>query len=88
MPQGLLISTTVTTALAFAVASFLVTTGLKSALHYLLFGVCASAASLSAWAVVTVDQPIRLSAAFLVATPASAVAGIACGLAVARAVAR
>lgn len=84
----MLLSTSVTAAVAFMVAGFLLARGLKTSLHYLILGLCASAASLSAWAVLTIDQPMRLSLAFLVLTPAAAMAGLLCGLAVARAIAR
>ena len=81
-------STTVTTAVAFMVAGYLLARGLTTSLQYLIFGLCASTASLSAWAALTIDQPMRLSLAFLVLTPAAATVGLLCGLAVARAVAR
>lgn len=87
-PQQILISTTLTAAVAFMIAGYLVATGFKSVVHYLLFGLCASAASLSAWAILTIDQTMRLSLAFLLLVPAAAIAGLVCGLAVARAVAR
>ncbi|MGQ9409797.1 chromosome condensation protein CrcB [Mycolicibacterium gilvum] len=87
-PQQMLVSTTLTAAVAFMVAGYLLATGMKCALHYLVFGVCVSAASLSAWAILTIDQPMRLSLAFLILTPVAAIIGLLCGLAVARAVAR
>lgn len=77
-----------TAAIAFAVAGFLVSTGLTSALRVAVFGMCASAASLSAWAVLTISQPPKLSIAFLIGTPAAAVVGLLCGLLAAGVVAR
>lgn len=88
LPRQLLVSTTVTAAIAFAVAGFLVAGGVTSAVRAALFGMCASAASLSAWAVLTISQPPTLSIAFLIGTPAAAVAGMLCGLLAARVVAR
>ncbi len=87
-PKQLLISTTVTVGLAFLVATYLMAVGVTSALHSVAVGVCASAASLSAYAVLTVSQPPRLSIAFLTLTPAAATAGLLCGLVAARLVAR
>ena len=87
-PRHLFVSTTVTAAVAFAVAAFLVSTGLTSAVRAAVFGMCTSAASLSAWAALTISQPPRLSIAFLIGTPAAAVIGLLCGLSAARLVAR
>ncbi|PQP51212.1 chromosome condensation protein CrcB [Mycolicibacterium austroafricanum] len=87
-PKQLLISTTVTVGLAFLVATYLMAVGVTSALHSVAVGVCASAASLSAYAVLTVSQPPKLSIAFLTLTPAAAIGGLLCGLAAARLVAR
>ena len=87
-PKQLLISTTVTVGLAFLVAAYLMAVGLTSALHSLAVGVCVSAASLSAYAVLTVSQPPKLSIAFLTLTQAAAIGGLLCGLAAARVVAR
>ena len=42
-PQQMLVSTTLTAAVAFMVAGYLLATGMKCALHYLVFGVCVSA---------------------------------------------
>ncbi|KRE33780.1 chromosome condensation protein CrcB [Mycobacterium sp. Soil538] len=88
LPRHVFVSTTVTAAVAFMVAGFLVSVGLASPLRTAVFGVCASAASLSAWAVLTISQPPKLSIAFLVGTPTAAVVGLLCGLLAARAVAR
>lgn len=88
LPRHVFLSTTVTAAVAFMVAGFLVAVGLTSALRVAVFGACASAASLSAWAVLTISQPPKLSIAFLIGTPAAAVAGLLCGLMAARMVAR
>ncbi|WNG88975.1 chromosome condensation protein CrcB [Mycobacterium sp. ITM-2016-00317] len=87
-PPQMLISTTVTVALAFAIAGFLMTRAATSALPGFVLGVCAGAASLSAWAVLTVSQPPVLSIAFLTLTPAAAIGGLALGLLTARAVTR
>lgn len=87
-PKQLLISTIVTVGLAFLVATYLMAVGVTSALHSLAVGVCTGAASLSAYAVLTVSQPPKLSIAFLTVTPAAAVGGLLCGLAAARVVAR
>ncbi|WP_275572232.1 chromosome condensation protein CrcB [Mycolicibacterium vanbaalenii] len=87
-PKQLLISTIVTVGLAFLVATYLLAVGVTSALHSLAVGVCTGAASLSAYAVLTVSQPPKLSIAFLTVTPAAAVGGLLCGLVVARVVAR
>lgn len=88
LPRHAFVSTTVTAAVAFMVAGFLVSAGLTSPLRTAVFGMCASAASLSAWAVLTISQPPKLSIAFLIGTPAAAVAGLLCGLLAARVVAR
>lgn len=87
-PPQMLISTTVTVGLAFAVAGFLMTRAATSVLPGFVLGVCAGAASLSAWAVLTVSQPPLLSIAFLTLTPAAAIGGLALGLLTARVVAR
>lgn len=87
-PQQLLVSTVVTVGVAFMIAAYLLATNSTSLLANLILGLCASAASLSAWAVLTISQPMRLSLAFLVLTPAAAVGGLLCGLVVVRAVAR
>ncbi len=88
LPRQAFVSTTVTAAVAFMVAGFLVSVGVTSALRAVVFGMCASAASLSAWAVLTISQPPKLSIAFLIGTPAAAVVGLLCGLMAARVVAR
>ena len=88
LPRHVFVSTTVTAAVAFMVAGFLVAVGLTSALRVAVFGACASAASLSAWAVLTISQPPKLSIAFLIGTPAAAVIGLLCGLLAARVVAQ
>lgn len=87
-PRATFASTTVTAAVAFLVAGFLMSVGVTSAVRAAVFGMCASAASLSAWAVLTISQPPRLSIAFLIGTPAAAVIGLLCGLSAARLVAR
>ncbi|QZT58447.1 chromosome condensation protein CrcB [Mycolicibacterium austroafricanum] len=87
-PKQLLISTTVTVGLAFLVATYLMAVGVTSALHSVAVGVCSGAASLSAYAVLTVSQPPKLSIAFLTLTPAAAIGGLLCGLVAARVVAR
>ncbi|TRW80477.1 chromosome condensation protein CrcB [Mycolicibacterium sp. 018/SC-01/001] len=87
-PTQLWVSTTMTAAVAFAIAGFLVSSGITSAVRAAVFGVCASAASLSAWSVLTIKQPPTLSLAFLIGVPAAALAGLLCGLLAARVVAR
>jgi fluoride ion exporter CrcB/FEX len=87
-PKQMLISTIVTVGLAFLLATYLMAVGVTSALHSVAVGVCAGAASLSAYAVLTVSQPPRLSIAFLTLTPAAAIGGLLCGLVAARVVAR
>ncbi len=88
LPHQLLISTIVTVGVAFLIAAYVLATGPTSLLANLVLGLCASTASLSAWAVLTISQPMRLSLAFLILTPAAAIGGLLCGLVVARAVAR
>ncbi|MDG4664248.1 chromosome condensation protein CrcB [Mycobacterium sp. 236(2023)] len=88
LPQQMLVSTIVTVGVAFLIAAFVLASGARTALHDVVLGVCGSAASLSAWAVLTISQPMKLSLAFLVLTPAAAIVGLLCGLVVARAVAR
>lgn len=88
LPHHVLISTTVTVGCSFLIASYLLAAGSFSATRSVVLGVCASAASMSAWAVLTISQPMKLSLEFLVGTPAAAVGGLICGLAVARAVSR
>ncbi len=88
LPHQMLVSTVVTVGVAFMIAAYLLATNSTSLLANLILGLCASAASLSAWAVLTISQPMRLSLAFLVLTPAAAVGGLLCGLVVTRAVAR
>ncbi|OKH74699.1 chromosome condensation protein CrcB [Mycobacterium sp. SWH-M1] len=87
-PKQLWVSTTVTAAVAFAVAGFIVASGAMSTARAALFGLCASAASLSAWSVLTISQPPTLSIAFLFGVPAAALAGLLCGLLAARVAAR
>ena len=88
LPHQLLVSTTVTAGVAFMVAGYLLATASTSPLRAGVLGLCGSAASLSAYAVLTVSQPPRLSVAFLVATPAVAIGGLLCGLLAARVAAR
>ncbi|WP_234788782.1 chromosome condensation protein CrcB [Mycolicibacterium iranicum] len=87
-PHQMLVSTVLTVGAAFTIAAFVLATNSASLFANLILGFCASAASLSAWAVLTISQPMKLSLAFLIATPAAAIGGLLCGLAVARAVAR
>lgn len=84
-PHQMLMTTVLTVGLAFVVSGYLLATGPTSVLHHVLLGVCFSAASLSAYAVLTISAPMRLSLAFLIATPAAAIAGVMCGLLLARA---
>lgn len=79
-------TTVVTVGLAFLISAFLLATGATSIVSFLVLGLCGSAASLSAYAVLTISQPMRLSLAFLIATPAAAIAGLVCGLAASRVV--
>ncbi|MDA2895452.1 chromosome condensation protein CrcB [Mycolicibacterium sp. BiH015] len=88
LPHQVLISTVATVGFAFLIATFVLASGATSTLHAVVLGLCGSAASLSAWAVLTIDAPMRLSLAFLVVTPAMAVVGVLCGLVMARALAR
>ncbi len=88
LPHQLLVSTTVTAGVAFMVAGFLLATRSTSALRAGVLGLCGSAASMSAYAVLTVSQPPRLSIAFLVGTPVVAMGGLLCGLLAARVTAR
>ncbi|MEH3138868.1 MAG: chromosome condensation protein CrcB [Mycobacterium kyogaense] len=88
LPKQLWVSTTVTAAVAFAVAGFIVASGTMSTMRAVVFGMCSSAASLSAWSVLTISQPPKLSIAFLVGVPAAALAGLLCGLLAARVAAR
>ncbi|MBX7450620.1 chromosome condensation protein CrcB [Mycolicibacterium sp. 3033] len=87
-PSQLWVSTSVTAAVAFAVAGFIVASGAMSTARAVLFGLCSSAVSLSAWSVLTISQPPRLSLAFLIGVPAAALAGLLCGLLAARVAAR
>jgi fluoride exporter len=87
-PHQILVSTVLTSGVAFMIAAFLMASASISVLRDIVMGLCASAASLSAWAVLTISQPMRLSLAFLIGTPTAAVCGLMCGLAVARALAR
>lgn len=84
----MLVSTLMTVGIAFTIAAYLMATNTASFLANLILGFCASAASLSAWAVLTISAPMRLSLAFLIGTPVAAVCGVLCGLVVARAMAR
>lgn len=87
-PHQVLVSTVLTVGVAFMIAALLLATNAASFLAYVVLGFCASAASLSAWAVLTISAPMKLSLAFLIGTPAAAIGGLLCGLVVARAVAR
>lgn len=87
-PREVLLTTVLTVGLAFMIAGFLLSTGPRSVLQFAVLGVCGSAASLSAYAVLTISQPMRLSLAFLILTPAAAIGGLMCGLLVARVAAR
>ncbi|SRX80643.1 Putative fluoride ion transporter CrcB [Mycolicibacterium parafortuitum] len=87
-PQDMLIPTLIAVGVAFFFAAYVLATGLRTSLHYLILGLCGGVASLSAWAVLTISTPMRLSLAFLTLTPVAAVTGLLCGLVVARAVAR
>lgn len=70
--------------MAFLIAGFLLAIGPTSVLQFAALGVCGSAASLSAYAVLTISQPMRLSLAFLILTPVAAIGGLICGLLAAR----
>ena len=61
LPRHVFVSTTVTAAVAFMVAGFLVSVGVTTAVRATVFGFCASAASLSAWAVLTISQPREIA---------------------------
>ncbi|CAN3127786.1 Chromosome condensation protein CrcB [Mycobacterium sp. smrl_JER01] len=87
-PHQLLVCTLVTVGLAFLVATVVLASGRTSALRAVVLGGCASAASLSVYAVLTVSQPPLLSIAFLTLTPLAAIAGLLAGLGWARKVAR
>ncbi|MFB1295248.1 chromosome condensation protein CrcB [Mycobacterium sp. pW049] len=87
-PHQVFVSTVLTVGVAFTIAVYLLAANSTSLFASLVLGVCASAASLSAWAVLTISAPMKLSLAFLILTPTAAVGGVLCGLAVARAVAR
>lgn len=87
-PRDVLVTTVLTVGLASVVAGYLLATGPKSVLHFAALGLCGSAASLSAYAVLTISQPMRLSLAFLILTPAAAIGGLVCGLFAARVAAR
>jgi hypothetical protein len=83
-PKEILLTTVLTVGVAFLISGYVLATGARSVWHFLVLGVCGSAASLSAYAVLTISQPMRLSLAFLILTPAAAIAGLLCGLAVSR----
>ncbi|WP_460356837.1 chromosome condensation protein CrcB [Mycobacterium sp. ZZG] len=87
-PHQLLVSTTLTVGVAFTVATFVVARGATGPVLSFVLGVCAGAASLSAYAVLTVSQPALLSIAFLTLTPAAALGGLLLGLLATRAVTR
>ncbi|PRC42678.1 chromosome condensation protein CrcB [Mycobacterium sp. ITM-2017-0098] len=87
-PRQILMTTVLTVGVAFVIAGYLLATGPRSFLHFAVLGLCGSAASLSAYAVLTISQPMRLSLAFLTLTPVAAICGLVCGLLVARAAAR
>jgi hypothetical protein len=86
-PGQTLVTTVVVTACAFVVAGFVLTAGPMTTVRAAVLGVSVSAASLSAWAVLTITQTPLLSAAFLTLTPAAALGGLAGGLLLARATA-
>ncbi|MDY6870804.1 MAG: chromosome condensation protein CrcB [Actinomycetota bacterium] len=88
LPHQLLVSTTATAGVAFLVGGYLLATGATSMLRAGLLGLCGSAASLSAYAALTVSQPPGLSVAFLILPPAVAIGGLLCGLLAARVAAR
>lgn len=87
-PREMLVSTVVTVFLAFLVAACVLAHGPKSAFHFAVLGLCGSAASLSAWAVLTISTTMKISLAVLTLTPAAAMAGLVCGLLTARVTAR
>jgi fluoride ion exporter CrcB/FEX len=88
LPKQVLVSTVLTAGVAFLIAGFLLATRASSLLSTAVLGMCASAASLSAYAVLTVSQTPKLSLAFLILTPAAAIGGLLCGLLAARVTAR
>lgn len=87
-PREMLVSTVASAFIAFLVAACVLAHGAKSPLHFVLLGLCGSVASLSAWAVLTISTTMKISLAVLTLTPAAAMAGLVCGLLVARASAR
>ncbi|MGQ9350952.1 chromosome condensation protein CrcB [Mycolicibacterium gilvum] len=87
-PREMLVSTVVTVFVAFLVAAYVLAYGPKSPFHFAVLGLCGSVASLSAWAVLTISTTMKISLAVLTLTPAAAMAGLVCGLLVARASAR
>ncbi|ADU00668.1 chromosome condensation protein CrcB [Mycolicibacterium gilvum] len=87
-PREVLITTLLTVGLAFLIAGYVLAIGPRSVVHFAVLGVCGSAASLSAYAVLTISQSMRLSVAFLTLTPVAAIGGLICGLLAARVVAR
>ncbi len=62
-----------TVGLAFLIAAYVLASGPTTVLHYAVLGLCESAASLSAYAVLTIGASMRLSLAFLTLTPAAAI---------------
>lgn len=88
LPHQILVATIVTVGLAFLIAAYVLATGPTTALHYAVLGLCGSAASLSAYAILTISTPMRLSLAFLTLTPTAAIGGLIGGLLAARVMAR
>ncbi|AFM16125.1 CrcB-like protein [Mycolicibacterium chubuense NBB4] len=84
LPRQVLMSTVLTAAIAFLIAGFLIANASTSTPRAAILGMCASAASLSAYALFTISQTPKLSIASLVLTPAAAIGGLLCGLLIAR----
>lgn len=84
LPHQILVSTILTVGLSFLVGAYVLAKGPTTVLQHAVLGFCGSAASMGAYAVLTVSQPMTLSLAFLILTPAAAIAGLMCGLLAAR----
>lgn len=83
-PHQILMTTVLMVGMAFLISAFVLASGPTTVLSNVVLGLCASAASLSVYAVLTISASMRLSLAFLILTPAAAIAGLMCGLLVAR----
>jgi fluoride exporter len=85
-PHQVLLATVLTAATAFLIVGFLLGASDSRVARALVATTCGAAASLSAYSIIGVGQTPWLAAAFLLLTPAAALAALVVGLLLARTV--